>query len=47
VSILYMRCTDKGSSLNLDLMISRNYVVIMIVSMYIYVYMYVCKYVIF
>ena len=32
---------DKGSSLNLGLMISGNYVVIMILFMSIYVYMYV------
>ena len=46
-SMLCMLCTNNGSSLNLDLMISGNYVVIMSVSIYIYVYMYVCRYVIF
>jgi len=40
-----MMCTNKVSSLNLELMISGNYVVIMIMLMYIYLYtcMYVCR----
>lgn len=46
-SMLHMHCTNKGISLNLDLMIFGNYVAIMIVSMYIYIYMYVCRHVIF
>ena len=37
-----MCCTHKECSLNLDLMISGNYVVNMIMLMSIYVYMYVC-----
>lgn len=37
-----MLCIDKGSFLNLDLMIYGNYVVIMIMLMPIYVYMYIC-----
>ena len=37
-----MLCMDKGCSLNLDLMISGNYVVIMIMLISLYVYMYVC-----
>ena len=41
-SMLCMLCTDKGSTLNLDLMIFGNYVVIMITLMSIYVYLYVC-----
>ena len=41
-SMVFMFQTDKGSSLNLDLMISGNCVVIMIMLMSIYVYMYVC-----
>jgi len=41
-SMLCMLCMDKGSSLNLDLMLSSNYVVIMIILMSIYAYMYVC-----
>lgn len=40
-SMLCMLCTDKGSSFNLNPMISINYVVIMIMMMSIYVYMYV------
>ena len=36
-----MLCMDKGSSLNIDLMISGNYSVIMTLAMSIYVYMYV------
>ena len=38
-----MLCIDKGNSLNLDLMVSSNYVVIMIMLMSIYVCMYVCR----
>ena len=41
-SMLCMLCTDKGSSLNIELMIYGNYVVIMIILTSIYVYMYVC-----
>ena len=41
LSISCMLCTDKGSYLNLDLMISGNHVVIRIRLMSIYVYMYV------
>lgn len=37
-----MVCTNKGSSLNLDLMLFGNFVVTMITLMFIYVYMYVC-----
>ena len=37
-----MLCMDKGHSLNLDLMISGNYVVIMIMLMSLYVYRYIC-----
>jgi len=37
-----MLCIDKGSYLNLDLMLFGDYVVIMIMLMSIYVYMYVC-----
>ena len=46
-SILCMLEIDKGSPLNLYLMISSNYVVIMIMLMYIciHVCMYVCMYV--
>ena len=40
--LFLMFCMDKGSSLNLDLMIYGSYVVIMIMFMYIHVYMYVC-----
>jgi len=40
-SMLRMCCMHKGRSLNLDLMISSNYVVIMIILMSIYLYMYV------
>ena len=40
--MLCMLCMDKGSSLNLDLMIFSSYVAIMIMLMTIYVYMYVC-----
>ena len=39
-------CTHKGDSLNLDLMISNNYVVNMIMLMSICIYMYVCLYII-
>jgi len=42
-----MCCMYKGSSLNFDLMISSNYVVIMIMLMSICVYMYVRMYVMF
>jgi len=45
-SMLCMLCMDKGSFLNLDLMISSNCVVIMIMLMPINVYMYVFIYVI-
>lgn len=38
-SILCMCCMDKGSSLNLDLMISGNYIMIIIMLMSIYEYM--------
>ena len=46
-SMLCMFYMNKGSSLNLDLMIFGNYVVIMFVLMFLYVhvYMYVCMYV--
>jgi len=37
--MLCMLFTHKGSSLNLDLMISSNYFLIMIMPMSIYVYM--------
>ena len=40
-SMWRMCCMHKGSSINLDLMISSNYVVIMIMLMSICVYMYV------
>jgi len=40
--MLCMLCTNKGSSLNLDLINNGNYVVIMIMLMSICVYMYVC-----
>jgi len=40
-SMLRIRCMNKGSYLNLDLMISSNYVVIMIMLMCIYICMYV------
>ena len=40
--MLCMLCMNKGSSLNLDLMLSSNYFMIMIMLMFIYVYMYVC-----
>ena len=43
--MLHMCCTHKGRSLNLDLMISSKYVVIMIMLMSICVCMYVCMYV--
>jgi len=43
-SMLCMCCTHKGSSLNLDLTVSSDYVVIMIM-LSICVYMYVCMYV--
>jgi len=42
LSMLCMSCIDKRNSLNLDLMISRNYVAIMIMLMPPYVYMYAC-----
>lgn len=42
-SMLCMLCMDKGSSLNVDLMISGNYVVITIMLMSIYVYICACK----
>lgn len=42
-SMLCMHCMNKGSSLNLDLMISSNYIVIMITLMSICVYQ--CMYV--
>jgi len=45
--MLCMCCTHKGSSLNLDLMISGNYIMIMIMLMFIYACMYVCMYVVF
>jgi len=45
-SMLCMLCMDKGCSLNLDLMLSSNYVVIMTMLMFIYVYMHVCMYVV-
>ena len=41
-----MLCMDKGSSLNLDLMISSNYVVIVIMMTSICIHMYACMYVI-
>ena len=44
-SMLCMVRTDKGSSLNLDLMLSGNYVMIMTMLMFLYVHMYVCMYV--
>jgi len=37
-----MLCMDKGNSLNLDLMLFKNYVVNMIMLMSIYVYMSLC-----
>ena len=37
-------CTYKGSSLNLELMLSGNYDVIVIIFLFICVYMYVCMY---
>jgi len=40
-----MFCMNKGSYLNHDLMISSNYITIMIMLMFICVYMYVCMYV--
>ena len=43
LSILCMLCMDKGISLNLNIMIFGNHVVIMIMS--IYVYMHACLYV--
>lgn len=42
LSMVWMLCIDKGSSLNLDLMISHKCAVITIMLMSIYVYMYVC-----
>lgn len=45
-SMLCVVCTKKWSSLNCDLIISGNYVVITIILMFIYVYMYVCMYVV-
>jgi len=45
--MLHMCCMRKGSSLNLDIMIFGNYVVIMIMLMSICVYMCVCMYVIY
>lgn len=36
-SVLCMVCIDKGSSLNLELMLSNCYVIIMIMMMFIYV----------
>lgn len=39
-----MMCMDKGGSINLDLMISSNYVVIMIMLTCLYVYMYICMF---
>ena len=44
-SMLYMLCTDKQSSLNLNLMISSNYVVIKIMLMVLCIHVYVCIYV--
>ena len=41
----YTCCMNKGSTLNLDLIISGNFVVIMIMLRIIYVYMWVCMYV--
>ena len=41
-SMLCMMCMDKGSSLNLDLMIYDNYVMIMIMLMSISIYMDIC-----
>ena len=41
-SMLCMVSIDKGSYLNLDLMLSSNYVVIMIMLMFIHVGVYVC-----
>jgi len=41
-SMLCMLCTDKGSSLNLDLMNNGNFVVIMIMIIFIYINMYEC-----
>ena len=45
-SMFFMLCMDKGSYLNLYLMITSNYVVIVIMLMCIYVYicMYVCRF---
>ena len=43
--MLCMLCMDKGISLNLDLMIFGNCIVIMIMLMSIY--MYICMYVVF
>lgn len=40
--MLCMLCMNKGSSLNLDLMLLGNYFMIMILLMFKYVYMYVC-----
>lgn len=44
-SMLRMHYMHKGSSLNVDLMLSGNYVMTVIMLMFIYVYMYVCMYV--
>lgn len=41
-SMFFMLCMDKGISLNLNLTISSNYVVFMIMIISIYVCMYVC-----
>ena len=40
--MLCMMWKDKGSSLNLDLMISSTYIMIIIMMIFIYVHMYVC-----
>ena len=44
-SMLCVSCIGKGSSHDLDVIISGNYVLIMIMLTFIYVYMYVCMYV--
>ena len=45
-SMLCMVRTDKGSSINLDLMLYGNYVMIMTMLKFLYVCMYVCMYVV-
>lgn len=41
-SMLCLLCMNKGSSLNIGLMLYGNYAIIMITLIFIYVYMYVC-----